>query len=125
MLPVRVTAVGALSAVVSGLLYYAFAYSFYISALRRVRASIAAASFYLIPVFGLAGAWVTGERLQPVQWLGAAIVIGAVAWITVRADQAPAASDRGGQPSSAAAPARIPIKPQGEIRSPIAPRSRG
>jgi probable blue pigment (indigoidine) exporter len=90
MLPAGITAAGALSAVVSGLLYYAFAYSFYISALRRVRASIAAASFYLIPVFGLAGAWVTGERLQPVQWLGATIVIGAVAWMTMRAGQAPA-----------------------------------
>ena len=90
MLPAGITPAGALSAAVSGLLYYAFAYSFYISALRRVRASIAAASFYLIPVFGLGGAWVTGERLQPVQWLGAAIVIGAVALMTMRAGQASA-----------------------------------
>ena len=115
MLPAGITTAGALSAVVSGLLYYAFAYSFYISALRRVRASIAAASFYLIPVFGLAGAWVTGERLEPMQWLGAAIVIGAVAWITMRAGQAPAESDPTGQPSSASS-AQIAIAPQAEMR---------
>ena len=116
MLPARITPVGLLSAVVSGLLYYAFAYSFYLAALRRVRASIAAASFYLIPVFGLAGAWVTGERLQPVQWLGAAIVIGAVAWITVRVGRTSAAPETQGQPSSAASSAQMAIAPSAEIR---------
>lgn len=116
MLPARITPVGFISAVVSGLLYYAFAYSFYLSVLRRVRASIAAASFYLIPVFGLAGAWVTGERLEPVQWLGAAIVIGAVAWITVRAGQGPEATEIPGQPSRAASSAQMAIAPSAEIR---------
>jgi drug/metabolite transporter (DMT)-like permease len=116
MLPEQVTAAGLVSAVVSGLLYYAFAYSFYISALRRVRASIAAMSFYLIPVFGLAGAWVAGERLQPVQWVGAAIVIGAVAWITVRAGEAPSERGRADQPSSASSSAQIAIAPQAEMR---------
>jgi drug/metabolite transporter (DMT)-like permease len=116
MLPAHVSAAALLSAVISGLLYYAFAYSFYISALRRVRASIAAASFYLIPVFGLAGAWVTGERLQPVQWLGAAIVLGAVAWITVRAGQTAAVAVEAGQPSSAASSAQMAVAPNAEIR---------
>lgn len=78
------TAGGLASAAVSGLLYYALAYSFYLSALRAVRASVAAASFYLIPVFGLAGGWLVGERLQPVQWVGAVIVVLAVAAITIR-----------------------------------------
>jgi drug/metabolite transporter (DMT)-like permease len=116
MLPARMTPVGLISAAVSGLLYYAFAYSFYLSALRRVRASIAAASFYLIPVFGLAGAWVTGERFEPVQWLGAAIVIGAVAWITVRSGRAPDATEILGQPSSAASSAQMATAPSAEIR---------
>jgi drug/metabolite transporter (DMT)-like permease len=116
MLPRQVSPGAALSAVVSGLLYYAFAYSFYISALRRVRASIAAASFYLIPVFGLAGAWVTGERLEPIQWLGAVVVVAAVAWITVRAGQAPGRDDAALQPSSAAASAQMASAPRAEIR---------
>jgi len=85
VLPASGVSAGAmLSAAVSGLLYYALAYSFYLSALRSVRASVAAASFYLIPVFGLAGGWLVGERLQPVQWIGAVIVVLAVATITIR-----------------------------------------
>jgi drug/metabolite transporter (DMT)-like permease len=44
-----------------------------------VAASLAASAFYLIPVFGVAGGWAfLGERLEPVQWLGAAIVLAAV-----------------------------------------------
>ena len=116
MLPEHLSAGGALSAAASGLLYYAFAYSFYISALRRVRASIAAASFYLIPVFGLAGAWVTGERLEPSQWLGAIVVVAAVAWITVRAGQAQAGNAATGQPSSAASSTQMATAPSAEIR---------
>jgi drug/metabolite transporter (DMT)-like permease len=83
--PVRLSALGAASALGSGLLYYAFAYSLYISALRKVRASIAAASFYLIPVFGVAVAAAFGERLEPLQWIGAVVVVGAVTIITIRA----------------------------------------
>jgi drug/metabolite transporter (DMT)-like permease len=85
ILPERVTVAGLASAVASGLLYYALAYSFYISALRHVRASVAAASFYLIPVFGIAGGWLFGERLQPVQWIGAGLVVVSVAVISIRA----------------------------------------
>lgn len=92
VLPGSLTVAGIASAAVSGLLYYALAYSFYLSALRSVRASVAAASFYLIPVFGLAGGWLVGERLQPVQWVGAVIVVLGVAAITIRgARPAPAA----------------------------------
>ena len=116
MLPERMSAGAIASAVVSGLLYYAFAYSFYISALRRVRASVAAASFYLIPVFGLAGAWVTGERLEPVQWIGAAIVVAAVAAITIRGARADAGVAAVAQPSSAASSAQIATAPSSAIR---------
>jgi drug/metabolite transporter (DMT)-like permease len=79
VLPTAVSPVGLASALGSGVLYYAAAYLFYLSALRRVQASLAAASFYLIPVVGLtAGGLVLGERLEPYQWAGAALVIGAV-----------------------------------------------
>jgi drug/metabolite transporter (DMT)-like permease len=46
---------------------------------------VAAASFYLIPVFGTAVAAAFGERLEPMQWAGALLVIGAVTVITIRA----------------------------------------
>jgi len=115
ILPERITPAGIASAVASGLLYYAFAYSFYLSALRRVRASIAAASFYLIPVFGLAGGWVIGERLDARQWVGAVVVVIAVAAITIRAARPPA-NEAEGQPSSAASSAQIAIAPSAEIR---------
>ena len=87
VLPAQLTAIGAASAVASGLLYYALAYSFYLSALRVTRASIAAASFYLIPVFGMAGGWFIGERLETQQRIGAIVVVASVAAITVRARQ--------------------------------------
>ena len=116
MLPRGLSSAGIVSAVASGLLYYAFAYSFYISALRRVRASIAAVSFYLIPVFGLAGAWLTGERLEPVQWFGAAVVVAAVAWITARAAQSIGSNTPAAQPSSAASSAQMAITPSEAMR---------
>jgi drug/metabolite transporter (DMT)-like permease len=71
-----------LSALASGIVYYALAYAFYLAALRHVAASLAASAFYLIPVFGVAGGWAfLGERLEPPQWLGAAIVLACVAAI--------------------------------------------
>ena len=115
MVPSQISAAGLVSAAASGLLYYAFAYSFYISALRNVRASVAAASFYLIPVFGVAGAWLAGERLEPIQWLGAAIVIASVAIITIRAARPMELSEP--QPSSADASAQMALKPSDASRS--------
>jgi drug/metabolite transporter (DMT)-like permease len=115
LLPAQVSAAGLASAAVSGLLYYAFAYSFYLSALRNVRASIAAASFYLIPVFGVAGGWLAGERLQPLQWLGAMLVVLSVAAITIRV--ARPTDERAGQPSSADASAQMALNPSDARRS--------
>jgi probable blue pigment (indigoidine) exporter len=84
--PSDVTALGLASAVGSGVLYYAGAYWLYLNALRRVPASIAGASFYLIPIVGVAaGVLLLSERLGPSQWVGAAIVLGAVLLIAVRA----------------------------------------
>jgi probable blue pigment (indigoidine) exporter len=115
MLPSQVSTGAVISAVSSGLLYYAFAYSFYLSALRNVRASVAASSFYLIPVFGVAGGWLAGERLEPLQWLGASVVIVAVAAITIRA--ARPAEDQAAQPSSADASAQIALSPSDARRA--------
>jgi probable blue pigment (indigoidine) exporter len=67
------------SAVGSGLLYYAAAYWFYLSALRRVPASLAATSFYLIPVFGVIASFgLLGERLGVGQWVGVGVVVVAI-----------------------------------------------
>jgi probable blue pigment (indigoidine) exporter len=80
--PTSLTPAGVTSAVVSGALYYAGAYWFYLAALRNVPASLSGISFYLIPIVGIAaGAVFLGERLDPLQWVGAGLVLGAVAAI--------------------------------------------
>jgi len=82
VLPTSVTAVGLASAIASGVLYYAAAYWFYLSALRSVPASYAAVSFYLIPIFGVAGGiLVLGESLEPMQWAGVIVALTATAGI--------------------------------------------
>jgi probable blue pigment (indigoidine) exporter len=74
-LPAAVSPAGWVSAIASGVLYYGVAYWLYLSGLRHVPASVAAVSFYLIPVFGVAAGFILlGERLGPTQWLGVAIV---------------------------------------------------
>ena len=66
-------------AVASGVLYYAAAYWLYLTALRRAPASLAAVSFYLIPVFGVAGGQsLLHERFEASQWVGVTIVLAAV-----------------------------------------------
>lgn len=78
-LPVAVSPAGWASAVASGVLYYGLAYWLYLSGLRNVPASVAALSFYLIPVFGVgAGIVFLGDRLGPAQWLGVAVVLVAI-----------------------------------------------
>jgi drug/metabolite transporter (DMT)-like permease len=77
--PENVSAAGWASAVVSGVLYYGLAYWLYLSGLRHVPASVAAVSFYLIPVFGVAGGFLLlGERLDPSQWIGVGTVLAAL-----------------------------------------------
>jgi drug/metabolite transporter (DMT)-like permease len=58
----------------SGVVYYALAYVCYVAALRQVPAAVAASVLPLIPVWGLAAAFLVGDRLAPAQWLGAVIV---------------------------------------------------
>ena len=61
-------------AAASGVVYYALAYVCYVAALRQVPAAVAVSVLPLIPVWGLAAAFLVGDRLSPTQWLGAAIV---------------------------------------------------
>jgi drug/metabolite transporter (DMT)-like permease len=90
--PEAVSGLGWASAIGSGVLYYGLAYWFYLSALRNVPASFAAASFYLVPVFGVAASFVLlDERLEPGQWLGVAIVSLAVIGILRRMESRSAA----------------------------------
>jgi drug/metabolite transporter (DMT)-like permease len=65
-----------LTAMVSGLMYYAAAYWLYLFALRSFPASVAGAFFNLIPLFGIAAAYIfLGERLTPVQWAGGTLIL--------------------------------------------------
>lgn len=85
--PTSLSVEGALSVAASGLIYYGLAYFFYLYGLRHVPASIAAVSFYLIPVFGIAAGSMLGERFDGRQWIGSVVVIVAVsmvAWRTSR-----------------------------------------
>jgi len=65
-------------AAVSGLLYYGVAFWLYLTGLARVTASVAGSFITLVPVFGVAGAVFIGEQLTARQWIGAAIVVGAL-----------------------------------------------
>ncbi len=61
---------------ISGLMYYAMAYWLYLHGLRSMPASRAGNFFNLIPVFGIAAAYVfLGERLSPMQWTGAIVIL--------------------------------------------------
>jgi len=74
-------------AAISGLTYYTFAFWFYIVGLKQVPASTAGQFLNLIPIFGVAGATLfLGERLGSAQWLGAILILVAVAGI-VRGQQ--------------------------------------
>lgn len=72
-----------LFAAFSGIVQYALAFWFYLFALRRLPASVAAFYLTLIPVFGVGAAYLfLGETLTGIQWLGAALIVVAVALIS-------------------------------------------
>jgi drug/metabolite transporter (DMT)-like permease len=70
-----------LGAGISGVLYYGLGFWFYLSGLRHVPASYAGAFLPLIPVFGVTAAFLVGERLEPWQWFGAAVIVTGTAFI--------------------------------------------
>ncbi len=62
--------------IVSGLMYYAAAFWFYLKALGQMPASRAGLFFNLIPVFGIVlAAILLGERLSAMQWFGALLIL--------------------------------------------------
>ncbi len=73
-----------LAGAASGVLYYGLAFWFYLSGLRQVPASVAGSFITLVPVFGVSAGYLVGERLSPVQWFGALIVVVAVAVVALR-----------------------------------------
>jgi probable blue pigment (indigoidine) exporter len=100
----QVSAAAWISAAASGALYYAIAFWFYLSGLRRIPAATAGAFINLIPVFGIAAAYLLlGERLVPRQGLGAGLVIAAVTTAAViHPDIGPASRLNGLRPNSRA-----------------------
>ena len=72
-----------LLAAASGVIQYALAFWFYLFALQSLPANVAGFYLTLIPVFGLAAAFLfLGESLTALQWVGALCVIAAVAAIS-------------------------------------------
>jgi drug/metabolite transporter (DMT)-like permease len=69
---------------ISGLMYYAAAFWFYVKALRSIRASVAGGFLNLTPLFAIATAYIfLGERLTQSQWIGAmAILLSVFALLT-------------------------------------------
>jgi probable blue pigment (indigoidine) exporter len=80
-------------AALSGVLYYGLGFSFYLAGLRRFPASVAGSFLPLIPVFGIAAGYLIGERLEPRQWLGAAVILAAVTAVATRQREGPATPD--------------------------------
>ncbi len=79
-----------LGALVSGLMYYAVAYWFYLRGLKKMPASRAGNFLNLIPVFGIATAYLwLGERLSFAQWTGAVLIVGSVLILQIRTSSDP------------------------------------
>ncbi len=75
-------------AMVSGIVYYALAFWFYLQGLARVSATVAGQFINLIPIFGVGTAYLfLQERLAPGQWLGACAILLAVFAILREQDQ--------------------------------------
>jgi drug/metabolite transporter (DMT)-like permease len=73
------TAAGCLGAAATGVVYYGLGFAFYLAGLRHVPAAYAGAFLPLIPVVGVTAGYLTGERLEPRQWVGAGIIVAATA----------------------------------------------
>ena len=86
--PIDLAAVSAgawMSAAGSGVIYYAAAFWFYLTGLRRMEAWVAGLSINLIPVFGVgAGYLLLGDDLSIMQWTGAVVIISSVTAIALR-----------------------------------------
>ena len=85
-------------AAASGMVYYGFAFWFFVGGLRGVPVSVAGSFLPLTPVFGLAAAYVLGDRFIERQWVGAVLVILAAAAVAIRHLSRPSADP--GEPQS-------------------------
>lgn len=66
-------------AALSGIVYYALAYWFYLTGLKTMPVSRASFFFNLVPIFGVGAAYLfLGERLGAIQWVGALLILAAV-----------------------------------------------
>ena len=82
-----ITTAGWAWAVASGIVQYGCAFWFYLWALKGLSASVAGLFLNLIPVFGLLIAIpVFGDTLNPMQWIGAAMIIGSVVVLALVGD---------------------------------------
>ena len=81
-------------AIASGVVYYGFAFWFFVGGLRGVPASVAGGFLPLIPIFGLAAACLLGDRFLDRQWLGAGLVVLAATAAAIRHLSAPASPRR-------------------------------
>lgn len=89
------------SAAISGCLYYGIAFWLYLTGLQHTPASVAGQYINLIPIFGIAASSIfLDERLTPRQWIGAFVIIGAVAVaarsVTLRMRESPATASTPG-----------------------------
>jgi len=100
---VGLSAGAVLGAAASGVLYYGLGFWLFVTGLRQVPASYAGAFLPLIPVFGLAGGYLVGERLEPRQWLGALVIVTATAVIAIRQQAVDPTPGRGTTVSSSTA----------------------
>ena len=71
----------------SGVLYYGLGFWFFVTGLRHVPASVAGSFLPLIPVFGLAAAYLVGERLEARQWAGALVIVAATVAVARRIEE--------------------------------------
>jgi probable blue pigment (indigoidine) exporter len=83
------------AAAASGVLYYGLAYWLYLTGLRQVSASVAGSFITLVPVFGVAAGYLVGERLTARQWVGAMVVVIAMAVMASRQHDARPLRPRG------------------------------
>ncbi|MGE0240632.1 MAG: DMT family transporter [Parvibaculaceae bacterium] len=82
----KLSAIEMIGGLLSGLLYYALAFWFYLNGLRSMTASRAGTFFNLIPVFGIGLAFAfLGERLAPSQLLGALAILVSVLLLQISA----------------------------------------
>jgi drug/metabolite transporter (DMT)-like permease len=73
-----------LGGLISGLMYYAIAYWFYLIGLKSLPASKTGNFLNLIPVFGITTAYLfLGERLTAIQWIGAALILVSVLMLQI------------------------------------------